>query len=62
MIVTVSGDVEESGDLIEVSVKGGFSSDGSSLDVSEPTMFFRHEDFVVVHDDHHHHHHDESSS
>ncbi|MBT2658389.1 hypothetical protein J7E81_24720 [Bacillus sp. ISL-18] len=62
LIVTVSGDVEESGDLIEVSVTGGFSSDGSSLDVSEPTMFFRHEDFVQVHDEHHHHHHDESSS
>ncbi|MBT2736607.1 hypothetical protein [Bacillus sp. ISL-7] len=61
LIVTVSGDVEESGDEILVSVTGGFSSDGSSLDVSEPTMFFRHEDFVVVHDDHHHHHHDESS-
>jgi len=62
LIVTVSGDVEESGDKILVSVTGGFSSDGSSLDTSEPTMFFRHEDFVVVDDDHHHHHHDESSS
>ncbi|MBT2701132.1 hypothetical protein J7E79_28000 [Bacillus sp. ISL-40] len=59
LIVTVSGDVEESGDEILVSVTGGFSSDGSSLDESEPTMFFRHEDFVVVH--RHHHRHDESS-
>ncbi|MBT2736609.1 hypothetical protein [Bacillus sp. ISL-7] len=64
LIVTVSGDVEESGDLIEVSVTGGFSSDGSSLDESEPTMFFRHDDFVVVHDghNHHHHHHNDESS
>ncbi|TWE08757.1 hypothetical protein FB550_101785 [Neobacillus bataviensis] len=60
LIVTVSGDVEKSGDEILVSVTGGFSSDGSSLDTSEPTMFFRHDDFVEVHDDHHHH--DESSS
>ncbi|WP_144562390.1 hypothetical protein [Neobacillus bataviensis] len=57
LIVTVSGDVEKSGDEILVSVTGGFSSDGSSLDTSEPTMFFRHEDFVVVHHEHHHHHH-----
>ncbi|MEH7483961.1 hypothetical protein V7157_23420 [Neobacillus drentensis] len=46
MLVTVRGDVEESGDLIQVSVTGGFSSDDSSLDESEPTMFFRHADFV----------------
>jgi len=57
LIVSVTGDIEKSGDLIQVSVTGGFSSDGSSLDVSEPTMFFRHEDFVVVHHEHHYHHH-----
>ncbi|MCM2534529.1 hypothetical protein NDK43_22010 [Neobacillus pocheonensis] len=61
LIVTVSGDVEKSGDKILVSLTGGFSSDGNSLDISEPTMFYRHEDFVEVNVDHHHHYHDESS-
>lgn len=38
-----------SGDLIEVSVTAGISSDGGlTLDEAEPTMFFRNEDFTVV--------------
>lgn len=50
LIVTVSGDVDKSSDLIQVCVTGGFSSDGgSSLFEAEPTMFFRHDDFIVVH-------------
>lgn len=70
LVVTVSGDVDLAGDLIEVSVGGGFSSDGgASLDDAEPTMFFRHSDFKVVSGGHHepyHHHplspkHDKSS-
>lgn len=49
LIVTISGDVNLSGDLIEVSVTAGFSSDGSqTLDETEPTMFFRNQDFIPV--------------
>ncbi|KSU81987.1 hypothetical protein GA0061096_3583 [Fictibacillus enclensis] len=51
LIVTISGDVELTADEIEVSVTGGFSSDGSSLEDAEPTIFFRHGDFVLVRDD-----------
>ncbi|MEH7253564.1 hypothetical protein V7111_15675 [Neobacillus niacini] len=50
LIVTVSGNVDKSRDFIQVCVTGGFSSDGgSSLSEAEPTMFFRHDDFIVVH-------------
>lgn len=53
LVVIVSGDVDISGYLIQVSVSGGFSSDGGqSLDDVEPTMFFRHDDFVIVHSNH----------
>jgi hypothetical protein len=49
IVVTVDGDVDLSGDLIEVSVTAGFSSDiGQSLDEAEPTMFFRNQDFLAV--------------
>ncbi|WP_144549668.1 hypothetical protein [Bacillus sp. X1(2014)] len=51
LIVTVSGDIVKSGDLIQASVTGGFSDDNTSLDFSEATMFFRHDDFVEVNDD-----------
>ncbi|MDN3015633.1 hypothetical protein PH210_05345 [Paenibacillus sp. BSR1-1] len=47
--VIVSGDIRKSGDLVQVTVAGGSSSDGYSLDISEPTLFFRHSDFVEVH-------------
>lgn len=53
LIVTISGDVDKSGNKIQVSVTGGFSSDGSSLDFSEANMFFRHKDFIFVSGDHH---------
>ncbi|MDP4086245.1 MAG: hypothetical protein Q8934_16740 [Bacillota bacterium] len=52
LVVTVSGDIEKSGRLAQVSITGGFSSDGTSLDISEPTMFFRHDDFVGFHNHH----------
>jgi hypothetical protein len=61
LIVTISGDVEKSGNKIQISVTGGFSSDGSSLDFSEATMFFRHEDFIVVSGHHDDDNEDESS-
>jgi hypothetical protein len=49
LVVTVDGDVDLSGDLIEVSVTAGFSSDnGQTLDDAEPTMFFRNQDFLAV--------------
>ncbi|WP_223595662.1 hypothetical protein [Neobacillus bataviensis] len=47
--VIVSGDIRKSGDLVQVTVAGGSSSDGYSLDISDPTLFFRHSDFVEVH-------------
>ncbi|MGR9594599.1 hypothetical protein [Bacillus thuringiensis] len=49
LIVTISGDVDLSRDLIEVSATAGFSSDGAqTLDEAEPTMFFRNQDFIAV--------------
>jgi hypothetical protein len=51
LIISISGNVDKSSrDLIQICVTGGFSSDGgSSLNEAEPTMFFRHADFVVIH-------------
>lgn len=51
MIISISGNVDKSSrDLIQICVTGGFSSyGGSSLNEAEPTMFFRHADFVVIH-------------
>lgn len=43
--VTLTGDVDEDAEGIEASVNGGGGG------YHEPTMFFRHEDFVEVDDD-----------
>jgi hypothetical protein len=45
--ITVKGDVDEDAEKVEVSVIG---TDSSGIN-HEPTMFFRHEDFVEVDDD-----------
>ena len=49
LVVTVSGDVVKPGDLIQVSVTGGFSSDGFSLEDAVPMLSFRHADLEHVH-------------
>lgn len=50
--VIVGDDIRKSGDLVQVSATEGFSSDCFSLDISEPTMLFRYDDFVKVHNYH----------
>jgi hypothetical protein len=45
--VTIKGDVEEDAEEVEVSVVGS----DANFQFHEPTMFFRHEDFVEVDDD-----------
>jgi len=52
LIITINGEVSHSGNQIQVSVTGGFSSDGSTLDEPEPTMFFPHDHFSGVHHKH----------
>lgn len=49
LVVTISGDVTKPGDLIQVSVTGGFSSDGFSLEDAVPMISFRHADLEHVH-------------